>query len=113
MTDTQLIVCPKCGATNRVPTDKLKQGLEPVCGRCKTPLPSASSKPLVVTDATFAADVEQSPLPVLVDMWAPWCGPCLMIAPAIDELASEMAGGGGRQKKLVAENRSTLLRGRL
>jgi thioredoxin 2 len=104
MPDTQLITCPKCGATNRVPTDKLKQGLEPVCGRCKTHLPTASSEPLVVTDATFAADVEQSPLPVLVDMWAPWCGPCLMIAPAIDQLASEMAGRVRVVKLNVDEN---------
>ena len=86
-----MIRCPACGATNRVPQDKIVQGLEPVCGRCKTPLP-VSTRPVTVTDATFATDVERSPLPVLVDAWAPWCGPCRMIAPVIDELAAELAG---------------------
>ena len=57
MPDPQLIDCPNCRTTNRVPLEKIQQGLQPVCGRCKTPL-SVSSKPLVVTDATFSAVVE-------------------------------------------------------
>src|SRR4029453_13350692 len=59
---------------NRVPTEKLAQGLEPVCGRCKTPL-AVDGKPVTVTDATFAADVEHSPLPGLLDMGGTGCGP--------------------------------------
>jgi thioredoxin 2 len=92
--EPQLIRCPSCGATNRVASDRSKPGLEPVCGRCKTPLSaeSAQSHPITVTDATFAAEVERSPLPVLVDLWAPWCGPCLSLAPAIEQLALELAG---------------------
>jgi thioredoxin 2 len=91
MAEILTIRCPACGAANRVPRDKIVQGLEPLCGRCKTALP-VSARPVTVTDATFTADVERSPLPVLVDAWAPWCGPCRMIAPVIDELASELAG---------------------
>ena len=67
MTDVRLIRCPACGATNRVPTEKLGHGLEPVCGRCKTPL-AVDTKPITITDGTFAADVERSPLPMLLDM---------------------------------------------
>ena len=86
--DAQLIRGPECGANNRV---QIVHGREPVCGRCKTPLP-VGGKPLIVTDATFAAEVEHSPLPVLLDMWAPWCGPCLMISPVIEQLAAEFSG---------------------
>ena len=98
--------CPACGATNRVQRDKLESGLQPVCGRCKQPLPSAAG-PLTVTDATFESEVERSTLPVLVDMWAPWCGPCRVIAPALDELAREMAGRLRIAKLNVDENPET------
>ena len=109
MSVTQLIRCPSCGATNRVPQEKINQGLNPVCGRCTTLL-SASNKPVTVTDATFAAEVERSPLPVLLDMWAPWCGPCQMIAPVLEELATEMAGRVRVGKLNVDENPATAIR---
>ena len=91
MADVQVIRCPSCGAMNRVPLDKVAQGLEPVCGRCQKPLP-AKVKPMTVTDATFAADVERSPDPVLVDMWAPWCRPCRAMTSVVEEVAKELAG---------------------
>jgi len=104
MADTLFIRCSECGAANRVPREKIVEGLKPKCGRCKSPLPSQHSAPVAVTDATFAAEVERSPLPVLVDAWAAWCGPCRMIAPVIDELASELAGRVKVAKLNVDEN---------
>jgi thioredoxin 2 len=94
MSDAQLVRCPACGATNRVPMDKLATRGQPVCGRCKRPLPIGvqDTAPVAVTDATFASEVERSPVPVLLDAWAPWCGPCRMIAPIVDQLAAELAG---------------------
>jgi thioredoxin 2 len=109
MADAQLIRCPSCGATNRVPLEKIMQGLQSVCGRCKTPLP-VGNQPVTVTDATFAAEVERSPLPVLLDMWAPWCGPCRMVGPVVEELAKEMAGRVRVAKLNVDENPATAAR---
>ena len=105
---TSMVVCPACGATNRVPGDKVAQGLAPVCGKCKTPLPAGRPQP--VTDASFAQDVERSPLPVLMDAWAPWCGPCHVIAPVIDQLATELAGRVRVVKLNVDENPQTAAR---
>lgn len=104
-----MIRCPACGATNRVPADKLALGLRPVCGRCKKPLP-AHVAPVEVTDATFAAEVEQSAVPVVLDMWAAWCGPCRMLEPVIEELAGQMAGRLRFAKLNVDENPTTAAR---
>jgi thioredoxin 2 len=112
MSETQLIRCPSCGATNRVSQEakeKIAGGLAPVCGRCKTPL-SSDNRPVSVTDATFAEEVERSPVPVLLDLWAPWCGPCRMIAPVLESLASEWAGRVRIAKLNVDENPATASR---
>ncbi len=106
MIQYQQATCGNCGATNRIPIDKLQAGRAPVCGRCKTPL-VIDAGPAIVTDATFAEQVERSSLPVLVDFWAPWCGPCRMISPIVEELAKEFAGRMRVAKMNVDDNSST------
>jgi len=91
MSEPQLMRCANCGATNRVPAEKLQAGLAPICGRCKKPL-TVHPGLAEITDTNFADEVERARLPVLVDMWAPWCGPCRLVAPVVEELAAELAG---------------------
>jgi thioredoxin 2 len=100
----RLMKCPSCGATNRVPP--AQPGRKVICGKCKTPL-EASAGPLHVTDSTFVDLVEHSPQPVLLDLWAEWCGPCQMLAPTIDQLASELAGRVTVAKLNIDENPAT------
>src|SRR5688572_33496922 len=84
-----LITCPSCGTTNRLPA--VQPGRKAVCGKCKARLPESSAGPVTVTDTTFSAEVERSATPVLLDMWADWCGSCYMLAPMINQLSSELA----------------------
>ena len=84
--------CQRCGATNRVDAEKVRQGLQPVCGRCGAGLTKAPSQVLEVSEARFDEDVLRSPLPVLLDVWAPWCVPCRGMEPVIEELATQLAG---------------------
>jgi len=106
----RFIKCPSCGATNRVPPTA-RPGQKIVCGKCKTPLDvssaASSSAPVTVTDATFAEQVERSPTPVLLDLWAEWCGPCHMLAPTIAQLASELNGRVKVAKLNIDENPTT------
>ena len=100
------IACRNCGTTNRVALEKLQPGKAPVCGRCKAPL-DAGSGPIEVTDRTFGERVEKSSTPVLVDFWAPWCGPCRMVSPVVEKLATEFAGRLRVVKMNVDENPQT------
>lgn len=108
--DTLIIPCPRCGQKNRVPRQRLAEG--PVCGRCQAPLPTGDSqgRPVVVTDATFPQEVLNAREPVLLDCWAPWCAPCRMLAPVLDEIAAELAGQVKVAKLNVDENPQTAAR---
>jgi len=97
----QIVACPTCGTKNRV--DPTRQA---VCGKCRSPL-AVEVSPLIVTDQNFAAEVEKSPLPVLIDFWAAWCGPCRMVAPVIEQLAKELSGKVRVGKLDVDANQAT------
>ena len=87
------VECRNCGAKNRVPA--AAKGM-PRCGKCSTPLRWVVD----ANDDEFHAVVDESSLPVLVDVWAPWCRPCRMVSPALEKLAAELAG----ELKLVKVN---------
>jgi thioredoxin 2 len=102
--DEMIIRCLNCGTKNRMPEDRIHD--RPKCGKCGVPLVVLGNQgqPVVVTDASFSQEVIASSGSVLVDCWAPWCGPCRMVAPILDELADKYAGGVKIAKLNVDEN---------
>lgn len=101
---TTTIECDACGKANRVPLARLKD--YPKCGNCGAKLPLGGG-PINITDANFEQTIATSPVPVVVDFWAPWCGPCRMIGPVLEKIAGEKAHDVLIAKLNVDENPQT------
>ncbi len=103
MSDSVHVNCPHCGTTNRLPRERLTE--QPSCGKCKQPL--FTGHPAELNGEKFAAMINQTDLPVVVDFWAPWCGPCRMMAPQFEQ-AAQMLEPNARLAKLNTDEEQAI-----